>query len=190
VEYLGQTLWPQGLTVFYPYPFHPLGTWRVAGAALLLGGVTALAVWQGRRRPYLLVGWLWFLGTLVPDTGLVQVGEQARADRFTYVPHIGLFILAAWGAHDLLERWPWPLRAGLAGAVLAACLVCTSLQVRHWRDSITLWEHALRVDPGNPRAHANLGSLLSITSSEAWNWTRAWRRSTSCSRPCCFERTD
>ncbi|HXG09944.1 MAG TPA: tetratricopeptide repeat protein, partial [Gemmataceae bacterium] len=160
VQYLRQTFWPQGLSIFYPHPFHELSSWPAAGSALLLGMVTVLVLRQARQRPYLVVGWFWFLGTLVPVIGLIQAGEQGRADRFTYVPHIGLFILLVWGSAELLARWPRPVQAALAAAVLAGCTVGTWLQVRHWRNSLTLWEHAIRVDPDNPRAHANLGSLL------------------------------
>ena len=158
--YLVQTFWPRGLSVFYPHRFGRLPAWQVVAAALVLAAVTALAVRQRRQRPYLLVGWLWFLGTLVPVIGLVQAGEQTRADRFVCVPHIGLFIAVVWGVAELLARWPRMVAAALTAAVLVALAIGTGLQVRHWRDSETIWEHAIDVDPDNPRAHANLGSLL------------------------------
>src|SRR5262249_57845282 len=99
--------WPLQLCVFYPHPVGGLSWVQAAGAAALLATVTVVVVWLARRYPYLAVGWLWYLGTLVPVIGLVQVGGQARADRYTYVPLIGIFILVAWGGADLLARWPY-----------------------------------------------------------------------------------
>jgi tetratricopeptide (TPR) repeat protein len=131
----------------------------VLGALLFLASLTTLFLGERQRRPYLAVGWLWFLGTLVPVIGLVQVGAQGRADRFTYVPHIGLFILLVWGAADLLKRWPRPVVAALTGVVLAGCVLGTVTQLPHWRNSYTLWEQALRADPSNARAYAHLGML-------------------------------
>jgi tetratricopeptide (TPR) repeat protein len=112
-----------------------------------------------RRTPYLLVGWLWYLGTLVPVIGLVQVGQQAAADRYTYIPLIGLFIALAWGLADIVERWPQLRKVAVAGAMAAvlASVVFTWLQVRHWKDSIALWGHALQVAADNPVARNNLG---------------------------------
>lgn len=158
VQYLWQTMVPVGLSIFYPHPFHRLAFWQVGGAALLLAGLTVVVYKQRHTRPYLIVGWLWFLGTLVPVIGLVQVGEQARADRFTYVPHIGLFVLLVWGGADLLARWPRPMVASLTIALLVGFGTLTWLQVRHWRNTESIWEHAVAVDPENARAHANLGS--------------------------------
>src|SRR5207302_4994831 len=120
------TVWPSGLAVFYPYRSE-WPVWQVAGAAVLLMGVTILALVQMRRRPYLLVGWLWFLGMLFPVSGVVQAGSQAMADRFTYLPLIGLFVMVAWGGQDLLARWPVPppgLQAGALALLLA--LGCTT----------------------------------------------------------------
>lgn len=160
VAYLAQTFWPSNLSVFYAYPLKGWPPQQVLGAGLLLAALTAGSARAARRYPYLLVGWLWFLGTLVPVIGLIQAGMQARADRFTYIPHIGLFLALTWGAGDLLRRVPAVARASLAMLILLGCLVLTARQVEHWRDSVTLWEHALRVDASNPRAHGNLGSLL------------------------------
>jgi tetratricopeptide (TPR) repeat protein len=133
--------------------------WEVAGSLLLLLAVTAGVL--AARRPEPLVGWLWFLGTLVPVLGLVQAGEQPWADRFVYLPHVGLFLLAAWAARDLLAPRPPPgvLAAG-TGVVLAALAGCTWLQVSQWRDSVTLLEHTLAVTGPNAVAEETLGAAL------------------------------
>jgi tetratricopeptide (TPR) repeat protein len=160
VDYLGQTLWPARLACFYPYPAS-IPPWRTAGAALLLLAVTALVLRGARRAPYLLVGWLWYLGTLVPVIGIVQVGLQARADRYTYVPLIGIFIMAAWGTCDLARRADGAAvgRALAALGVLsvAACAVVSRVQIGYWHDSATLFTHAIAVTDGNFLAHNNLG---------------------------------
>ncbi len=158
--YVAATFCPTNLAVLYP---HPLRNWSapaaLAGLALL-GGVTLLAAWQARRRPWLLVGWLWFVGTLVPVIGLAQGGEQAWADRFSYWPHVGLFVAVAWGLGELAGRLRLPAAAcAAAGALaLAALAGLTAVQVTYWRDTVTVWEHALAVRPDNARAHANLGN--------------------------------
>ena len=159
--YLGKTVWPSGLAVFYPYP----SAWpapQLAGAAVLLMAVTLLAIVQMRRRPYLLVGWLWFLGMLFPVSGVVQAGSQAMADRFTYLPLIGLFVMAAWGGQDLLARWPVrpPVLAACAVALLLALGCTTWQQVGYWHDSTRLFTHALEVTSANWLAHNNLGDAL------------------------------
>jgi len=159
VWYPFKMLWPSRLAVLYPHPLDTMPLWLALGAGLILALISILIVRLTRRHPYLLVGWLWYLGTLVPVIGLVQVGDQAWADRFTYLPLIGLFIIFAWGARDLTAGWPGarvlcPLGAGI---ILAALLVCTFFQVRLWRDSITLFEHTLRVTGDNPLIHHNLG---------------------------------
>jgi tetratricopeptide (TPR) repeat protein len=160
VWYLEKTIWPFGLSAFYPYPLVLPAAWEVAGAALFLGAVTALALWQVQRRPYLAVGWFWFLGTLVPVIGLVQAGEQAMADRFTYVPHIGLFLALVWGVGDFFAA-RWPAFTAWAAVAVATCLAgVTLVQQGYWKDTPTLWEHALAVDSKNARAHANLGVFL------------------------------
>jgi tetratricopeptide (TPR) repeat protein len=160
--YLKKTFWPSGLAPFYPHPGTTLPVWQVAGAGVVLLAVTLAALGQARRRPYLAVGWLWFLGMLLPVSGLLQAGEQPVADRFVYLPHVGLFILLCWGAHDLLAGWRLPraVPALAGGAVLLACAVCTWLQVHRWHDSVTLLEYTLRVNPVNPVAHNNLGAAF------------------------------
>jgi tetratricopeptide (TPR) repeat protein len=159
-QYLALTIWPRNLS-----PFYPLRTptpWQLAGAAAALLALAALALAQARRRPYLLVGWLWFLGTLVPVIGVVQVGPQALADRYTYVPHIGLFLLLVWGGYDLLSQWRrGPVVGAAAVAVLlAACVWVTWRQVQYWRNPLDLSRHALQTDPDNYLAHNILGMAL------------------------------
>jgi tetratricopeptide (TPR) repeat protein len=158
VAYVGKMLWPSRLAAFYPYPESVSGG-RLVGAIVILTAVSVMVMRGRRKYPYLLTGWLWYLGTLVPVIGLIQVGNQAMADRYTYVPLIGLFIIAAWGAHDVIGR----LRIGRVGlpvaaaVVIAACAIVARAQVQHWRNSTALWTHALRVTDDNYLAHNNLG---------------------------------
>jgi len=162
-RYIGKTIWPHNLAVYYPYHGSWL-IWQVGGAALVLGMVTVLAFWLPRKRPYLIVGWLWFTGTLVPVIGLVQVGGQSMADRYTYVPMIVLLIMFAWGAVALGAHWRIK-RIGLilsSSAVLLGCVVASSEQVRLWSNSMRLFEHALKVTDGNTLAHINLGAALVV----------------------------
>lgn len=158
--YLVRTCWPISLSVYYPHAGEGQAPWEVAGACLLLAVITAGALWQARRRPYLILGWLWYVGTLVPVIGLVQVGEQAFADRYTYVPLIGIFILVSWSAADIMAHWRLRavVPAGAAALVLAGCTVATYRQTAHWHDGIALWQHAVEVNPENAFAHDCLGS--------------------------------
>jgi tetratricopeptide (TPR) repeat protein len=160
--YLRQTVWPADLAFFYPHPGEDLPAAQVAAAALLLGGITAVAVWQGRWRPYLPVGWLWYLGTLVPAIGMVQVGLQGHADRYTYLPLIGIFIMAAWGVPDLLGRLGVrpAAAATAAAAVVAGCAALTWAQAGYWHDGPTLWRHTLEVTSDNYMAHVHVGKYL------------------------------
>jgi Flp pilus assembly protein TadD len=164
VAYLGyieKMLWPSGLTALYPYSRSGYG-WRPAVAIAVLAAVSVMVLKAGRRRPYLPVGWLWYLGTLVPVIGIVQVGVQSMADRYTYVPLIGLFIMIAWGVVDL-SLGVGRLRFGIPAAaviVISACAVAARIQVRYWRDSLTLWQHAIHVIPNNSHAETALGSVL------------------------------
>ena len=158
VFYLGKMIWPIDLAVFYPYP-RSFSWWQILGAGHLLALLSLLAVRASRRAPYVIVGWLWYLGTLVPVIGLVQVGAQARADRYTYLPLVGISLVLAWGAPALVARWRYR-SVGLAvaaSAVLVALAVTSAMQVRHWADSERLFEHALRVTRDNDIAHYNLG---------------------------------
>lgn len=161
VWYIWKMFWPTRLAVLYP---HPLDTplWQALGAALILALISFWTIWRGRRYPYLAVGWLWYLVTLAPVIGLVQVGNQAWADRYTYVPLIGLFIMAAWGARDLTANLPGArvLRPLGAGIILTALLVCTMFQVRLWQDSVTLFEHTLALTRDNFVIQNNLGVAL------------------------------
>ncbi len=159
VRYLGLTLWPRDLIPYYPHPKHALSAAQIAGAAALLITASA-AAWRLRvRAPYFLAGWLWYLGTLVPVIGLVQVGGQAMADRYTYVPHIGIFIAIAWALADLADRVP-RARIPLAAASLAAIAalgLAAHTQAARWRDSITLYEYTLAISPSNAVVLGNLG---------------------------------
>jgi tetratricopeptide (TPR) repeat protein len=165
--YLSKTLWPVGLSVFYRYPAAAPAPLLWGAALALLAAGTALVVRGRRTAPFLLVGWLWFLGTLVPVIGLVKVGAQFIADRYTYLPLVGIFIAAAWGG-AVLARGGRGRQAVLGGAVAAALAICAALtwaQVGVWRDSRSLFEHALGVDPDNWLAHNNLGTVLTAAGS-------------------------
>jgi len=159
-RYLGKLVWPAKLAVPYPY-VHGLPIIEVAGAALLLLGLTALALFLGRSRPPVLVGWLWFVIMMLPVIGLVQVGEQALADRYTYLPYIGLFAIAAWEFPRAFNaagggRLIYPASA----VVLVACLLTASRQIGYWRNSLTLWTHTLEVTKDNQTAECDLGATL------------------------------
>ena len=141
VTYIGKMLWPAGLAAFYPLTAS-IPRWQVIGAALVLIGACAIAVRAAGSRPYVFVGWLWYVGTLVPVIGLVQVGNQRMADRYTYVPLIGLFLIVAWGVPDVLRGWRHrriALTAG-AGIVLAASAITARAQVRTWENSLAVWQ--------------------------------------------------
>jgi len=163
VRYLGKLFWPDHLAFYYPYyPYHLWAAWQVADSAALLALITLAVVWQARRRPFLMVGWLWFLGTLVPVIGLVQVGMQAMGDRYSYFPLIGLFIMIVWGGKELGGGRPYAklICGAMMTAALAGCVVMTSRQLRYWRNSETLCRHALDVTTGNLVAHLLLGKAL------------------------------
>ncbi|RPJ74742.1 MAG: tetratricopeptide repeat protein, partial [Acidobacteria bacterium] len=160
VAYIGTMLWPARLAALYPYP-REIPAWWMAALAVLVAA-SALAVALIRRHPYLFVGWFWYLGTLVPVIGLVQVGNQARADRFTYLPIVGLFLAAAWGVPALTARSSAVRRAlpWLATIVVLAAAAAARAQLPHWKDSYALWSNAAAVTIGNERAHMNLGLLF------------------------------
>ena len=162
--YIGKTVMPENLAVFYPHP-GAWPFWQVAGAFVLLTLITGVSLALVRRAPYVLVGWLWFVGTLVPVIGLVQVGEQAYADRYTYVPLIGIFIAAVWGIADFTLKLEWPVIAvrGVGIAGLLACGMLTMSQVNHWRDSEALFRHALDATRANHVAHYSLAQSLSVS---------------------------
>jgi hypothetical protein len=160
--YLAQAFWPVNLTVFYPLAWEGLPLWKPIGAAVLLAIVTILVAVQYRLRPYLLVGWLWYLGMLIPVIGLVQVGIQARADRYSYVPLVGIFVMVVWGLSELMAARGFrrPILLLVAAFLMAACFVGTWVQVGFWLDEYTLWSHAAEVTPDNAIAHNNAGKPL------------------------------
>jgi Tfp pilus assembly protein PilF len=160
-RYISKTFWPVDLSIFYPYPRHwPAGL--AVGAALLLALWSGLFIWRARQNPYLFVGWFWFLGTLMPTIGLVQVGSQSMADRYMYIPSVGLFILVVWGVDDFLNWRPdWRRITTLAGGVaLAGCLVGTEIQLNYWQNSIKLFRHAIEATTDNFMAYNCLGGTL------------------------------
>jgi tetratricopeptide (TPR) repeat protein len=161
LRYLGKTLWPEKLAVIYPNHVGMWGLTQVLGAALVLFAVSA-AVVVFRRRRYLTVGWLWYLGTLVPVIGLVQVGDQAMADRYLYMPMTGLLIMLAWGAADLCRERKTLETLTIAAALgsILACVWATPRQVAYWRDSEVLFTHALEVTEDNATVHHLLGQAL------------------------------
>jgi tetratricopeptide (TPR) repeat protein len=161
-RYLGKTFWPAKLAVFYPYSPLSVDSWQVMGAALLLLIATVAIVMAARKQPCLLIGWLWFLGTLVPVIGLVQVGKQALADRYAYLPHIGLFILIVWGAAAIVARLRRPrlISVVAAGLAVTGCGIITSHQLSYWRDTKTLFQHAVAVTSRNFVAYAVVGNAL------------------------------
>jgi hypothetical protein len=170
VRYLGKTFWPVDLAAFYPLPQMSeqaaiqsgrFFAWALVATILLL--LVSLAVFLLRQRaPYLLVGWLWYLGTLVPVIGLVQVGEQAMADRYTYVPLLGIFVMVVWGVADLAARFRVPnlWLANTSLLLLAICAIASWRQIGYWRNTQTLFERAIEVTPLNSRAHNILGAYL------------------------------
>jgi tetratricopeptide (TPR) repeat protein len=160
-RYILEMVWPAGLAVLYPFPLQP----QYIGAAISLAGlaiVTIAALYWGRRYGYLAVGWLWYLGTLVPVIGIIQVGAQSHADRYTYVPLIGLFLIVGWGAADIARKMPglrWAV-AGVLAAVLMVAGFTTAHQVRYWRDSVTLFSRTVAVTNDNSMAEKNLANAL------------------------------
>jgi len=161
-KYIQKMIWPQSLIFFYPYPGNvPL--WQIASAFVFLGLTTLLIMRAIRKKPYLGVGWLWYLGTLVPVIGLVQAGLWPEmADRWAYVPLIGLFIMAAWGIPELLSRWRLKTIgfSVLAGFVILSFSIVAWNQVRYWQNSIMLLEHALKVDKNNLVTHMAIAGVL------------------------------
>jgi tetratricopeptide (TPR) repeat protein len=161
VQYIAKTVWPRDLAVFYPYPYS-VPFWQVIGSLFLLLLLSATAIRFRWRHPYLAVGWFWFLVTLVPVIGLVQVGVQSMADRYSYIPLTGLFIMAAWGIPELTRGLPYRrgILALLAGAVMTASTALTWRQLGYWKDDIALFRHTLQITAGNALIHNNLGVTL------------------------------
>jgi len=161
-DYIGQLFYPARLAVLYPHPGNQLAGGKIALALVVLSLITAGVLIGCRRRPYLLTGWLWYLGMLVPVIGLIQVGEQARADRYTYLPQIGLALMLVWGGAEWFgaSRPRRALGGGLAAALLAGLLLLARTQTAYWQNSATLWTHTIACTTRNDRAHDFLGSAL------------------------------
>ena len=164
ISYIGKMIYPRRLAVFYPHPGHSLPMWQVIVCFTVFAVVSLGIIYAAKRWRYLVVGWLWYLGTLVPVIGLVQVGAQAMADRYTYLPSIGIFIMVAWGGAELFAKWHYRrIAPGIsAGVVLVIMLICTRMQVRYWQNDFTLFGHALEVTKNNYVMHHSLGAVLQL----------------------------
>jgi hypothetical protein len=161
VKYIGKTFWPLDLAVLYPYPLtFPL--WQSIGSLLILLVISSATILARRRHPYLVVGWFWFLVTLLPVIGLIQVGTQSMADRYSYIPIIGLFIMVTWGVSNLLKDFQYAkcIFALLAGLILLPLTVLTWKQIGYWQDNISLYCHTLQVTTDNDKINTNLGVAL------------------------------
>jgi tetratricopeptide (TPR) repeat protein len=161
VHYIGKMFWPAGLVAMYPLP-REIPAFEVAGALAILLAVSVIVARAGRRHPYLAVGWLWFIIALLPVIGIVQVGAQSSADRYTYMPVIGLFLMIAWGVSEAVReasRRTLALRLASA-AIVTTCTVLSFRQVQHWRNSLALWQHAVDATPDSFFAHTSLGYVL------------------------------
>ena len=158
--YVWEMLWPRHLAAFYPLVSAPI--WQIAGAGALLLTVTVLAIGTARRRAYVLVGWLWYLGMLVPVIGFVQAGLQSHADRYTYLPQIGLYLLLTWGAADWCARWHYrrAVVGGVSATILIALVFCARVQASYWQNGEALWTHTLACTADNTVARINLGTAL------------------------------
>jgi Flp pilus assembly protein TadD len=164
VTYMGQMFWPAGLACFYPYP-ESIPAWQAAAAFAGILAVSALAITARRAYPYLFVGWFWYLGTLIPVIGLVTVGIQAHADRYTYIPMVGLLLILAWGAVDVDRQWP-RLRPAIGVLAVICCAACATVawtQTAYWRNDETLFQHAVDVTQRNWLAENDLGLYLNAT---------------------------
>jgi tetratricopeptide (TPR) repeat protein len=161
VRYIGKMIWPQDLALLYPLP-SSIPFWQAIGSFLLLVLLSALAIHYLRRYPYIVMGWFWFLVTLAPVIGLVQVGGQSMADRYTYIPLTGLFIIAGWAVPDLLQGWRHrqAILALLAAVVLTASVAVTWRQVGYWKDNLSLHRHTLEITTGNYLILNNYGIAL------------------------------
>jgi Flp pilus assembly protein TadD len=161
VTYIWQMFWPARLSVFYPHPENRLSIFQVSGAAVLLLGISFLVIVLRRKRPYLLIGWFWYLIMLMPVIGIFQVGMQGHADRYTYLPHIGLYLLVTWSVAEMsILRRRKEILFGISGIVLLGLGLCAWRQAAHWKNSETLWSHALAINPNDDVAQAGLGGVL------------------------------
>ncbi len=162
VAYIKKMVWPSNLAIYYPYP-KSLGFWETTGSGIFLGSITVLFLFLVRKKPYFAVGWFWYLGTLVPVIGLIQAGLwPAMADRFVYVPLIGLFIIVSWGGADIVSKTGYQktICAFFGGTACIALAFCTWLQLHYWKDSYVLFEHAVHVTDNNCIAHSGLGAAF------------------------------
>ena len=162
IVYLRQMFWPTHLAVFYPHPHDQLNIWVVLACVALIVVLTLLAIFFRQKHPYVFVGWFWYLILLAPVLGIVQAGLQARADRFTYLPHIGITMLLTWSCADLTQQWRYRriVLISMATFAIAALTVVAYQQTTFWRNSISLWEDAVAVTPDNQTAHQNLAAAL------------------------------
>lgn len=161
-NYIGKTIWPSQLVVFYPYPNATLLTTAATICAPLLVLISVIIIYAGRRRKYAAMGWLWYVGTLVPMIGLVQAGSQAMADRYMYIPILGLLVIVAWAVRDFIFNRPqWKTAVSVLAAVaLLSAIIATRTQVRYWQNSMSLFGNALKVTKNNPVAEKGYGSAL------------------------------
>jgi len=162
VSYVFKAIWPFKLSYYYPYPVDSLYAWQIYGALVLILSVILGAIYLSRRYPYVLVGFLWYLGTLVPVIGLIQVSDQAMADRYTYIPLIGIFIIIAWGVPDLLRRWKFQkVFLGISIGIIVSVLAIRAFsQTGHWKDSVALFKNGVSENENNYHALNNLGTAL------------------------------
>jgi len=162
VSYLVKMIYPHRLALLYPHPFSKILLWQPIIYFAILAAISAAVIYLARRQRYLATGWLWYLGTLVPVIGIVQVGAQSMADRYTYLPSIGIFIMVAWGVPEILSKWRYrnAMIGITTGIVLIALLICTRTQLRYWRSSFTVFERCLAVTENNYIAHNSYGGLL------------------------------
>jgi len=165
-EYLWKMLWPKGLAILYAHPGNTLAVWKgvLCGIALLV--ITTISIRLIKKAPYFVVGWFWYLGTLIPVIGFITVGHHLIADRYAYLPLIGIFVIIAWGVPELLKEWHYRknVLTASAGILILTLMPITWIQVSHWKSSITVFKHAIRVTdkkyPGFSVAHYNLGDAL------------------------------
>ena len=169
IKYIGKMIWPANLAVFYPYP-DTVPVWQVVGALIFIVCISIFVMFRLKQHAYLAVGWFWFMGTLVPVSGMLQAGLwPAMADRWAYVPLIGLFIMIVWGGNEIVNRWRLKLTpvACTVLAILMTLIMVSRIQVGYWTDSITIFEHAIAATGGSWVAHNNLGKALTDLGDEA-----------------------
>lgn len=163
IKYITKMIWPYDLGILYPYP-RIVTAWQIAGAVMVLGGITFLSVRYFKRLPWFFVGWFWYIGTLVPVIGIVQAGVQSMADRYSYIPMTGIFIILSWGIAEFFRNCPYKkiLLPAIAIASFFVLSIASWIQVTYWKNSICLFEHTLKVTEGNYVIHNNLGFELAL----------------------------